>query len=78
MAMAGLPAGDEVARCKEAMEGCPVEAIGNNGYSPPVSFKTSPAGTFPAGFFIWDDENALAWKAEPPRLMTGTANINGD
>ena len=25
------PTGDEEARCKEAQEGCPVEAIGNDG-----------------------------------------------
>src|ERR1039458_6601035 len=32
---------EEEARCKEAKEGCPVEAIGDNGAQPVGSFRTA-------------------------------------
>ena len=44
---------EEEARCKEAMEGCPVEAIGNNGCFFACQFsKQNPAGIFLRGFCL--------------------------
>src|SRR5581483_5636492 len=62
---------EEEARCKEAMEGCPVEAIGSNGDGAQIhSFDLCTRRRCACGFFI--GFTAVAWGEHPRAEACGT------